>query len=746
MTNPGRLLNISVRLPITVRIGEDGAPRFVRSTGGLATGLERAKGERESLWIGWPGIPAERIGAHRDVVDERLSREKLRAVHLNEHRENGFYGSVSNGVIWPVLHGQLDRLPIEVKRWDDYVAVNKQFAEAAVAAWREGDLLWVHDYQLMLVPAMIRTLLPNARIGFFLHVPFPGPDDFGVLPERDALLRGILGADVIGVHTHGYQRNMMSALRSYLGLRPGIDEVNHEGRTVMLGVFPMGVDSGRFARIAARSSVRALAHQLRRDGPEFTLLGIDRLDYTKGIPRRLVAFERLLERHPEWRERVRFLQVAVPSRTQVAAYARYREQVDGLVGRINGAFGTPSWTPVQYMYRSISQEELVSYYRVADVMLVTPIRDGMNLVAKEFIASRDDGDGVLVLSEFTGAADELSGALRVNPYDIERTAEALHRALTMSESERRERMRDLRNRVMSSTVQEWRKNFLDALEQSGKTKIVQSRAVDETTIERIANSTRLMLLLDYDGTVVPIRPRPEEAAPDATILKLLRDLASLNETEVHIVSGRRYQDLDQWFSEVPVSLHAEHGLLMRAAGSALWQRTVTLDDQWKPAVKAVLERFTGRTPGSFIEEKTAGYAWHYRLARQGVAEWQANELRAHLVELLAEVPVQVLEGKKVLEVRQEGVHKGLLAARLAGVEHPDTTLVAIGDDRTDDDMFAALPPDAVTIAVGDAPRRARWRLAGQDEVLPLLRKIIQRRTHRRAQDEHALPVSSAAGR
>ena len=726
----GRLVNVSVRLPVTVRVQESGNLKFTRSAGGLATGLEGARGDRDSLWIGWPGITVEKLGNRRDELAAHFVREQLRAVHLSAVDETGFYGSVSNAIIWPVLHGQLDRLPLEMKRWGTYRSVNEQFAGVVAEEWQEGDIIWVHDYQLMLLPRMLRERLPSARIGFFLHVPFPATEVFAVLPEREALLDGMLGADLIGVHAHGYQRNLISSLRSIMGCRPGIDSVRHNGHTTILGVFPMGVDFEHFSALAARPSVRARTRELKENGPERMLLGIDRLDYTKGIPRRLLAFERLLEVHPEWRERVRLLQVAVPSRTQVSAYQRFREQVDGLVGRINGVFGTPSWTPVQYIYRSVPPEEIVAYYRAADVMVVTPIRDGMNLVAKEFAACRDDGDGVLVLSEFTGAADELGGAIRVNPYDLDRTAAAMHRALTMEESERRERMRDLRNRVSSSSVQQWRRAFLDTLEGNDcapEHEVTPAEPVDEAVLGRVVGARELVLLLDYDGTLAPIAPRPEDATPTAEIIALLDTLSKLENTSVHVVSGRRYQDLDAWFGELSISLHAEHGLWERTDMSGEWQRAMLLSEDWKTPVRAVLERFTARTPGTFIEEKTAGFAWHYRLARRGIAEWQSNELRSHLVELLAEAPVQVLEGKAVLEVRQEGIHKGLLAARIAAASTRDSVIVAIGDDRTDDDMFNALPEHAVTIAVGDVPRAARYRIEEQHQVVTLLRTIMTRR-------------------
>jgi trehalose 6-phosphate synthase/phosphatase len=344
-----------------------------------------------------------------------------------------------------------------------YEAANARFADAVAAAYRPGDVIWVHDYQLLRLPSLLRARLPDARIGFFLHIPFPNPEIFFALPTRRWLVEGMLGADLIGFHTRRYRGHFTAALRRLFGIEAVNDAITYAGRRVKLGVFPMGIDAETYAKRAADRDVVAEAQRLRADRDVRLLAGIDRLDYSKGIPRRLLAIERLLTRYPEWRERIRLVQVAVPSREGVAAYQRIRRTVEELVGGINGRFGTHRWAPLRYVYSGVSDTVLSALYRAADVFLVTPLRDGMNLVAKEFVASRTDGDGVLVLSEFAGAADELTSALVVNPYDVDGMADAIHRALTMDQEERRSRMQALRERVTTNDARWWAERFLAEL-------------------------------------------------------------------------------------------------------------------------------------------------------------------------------------------------------------------------------------------------------------------------------------------
>ena len=425
-----RLLIVANRLPVTVRPTPTGV-EVERSTGGLATGLSRPHGQSGGLWIGWSGAGDDLSPEQREELERQLAAQRLVGVPLANDLVSRYYEGYSNGVLWPLFHYLLDQVPLQASDWDAYVEANALFADVVAEQDQPGDLIWVHDYQLLLLPGLLRRRLPDARIGFFLHIPFPSEELFRTLPARRQLLEGMLGADLVGFHTPTSLRHCAIALTDILGLTVDIDRVQLPGREVRLGVFPMGVDAALFQGLARDPAVEAEAEALRGDGSVRLLVGVDRLDYTKGIPRRLLAFERMLELHPEVREKVRLVQVAVPSRTGVEAYQDFRSLVDGLVGRINSVFGTPRWVPVHYIFRGLSPPDLVALYRAADVMLVTPLRDGMNLVAKEFVASRADGDGVLVLSEFAGASWELPEALQVNPYDTDNTAEVIFRALTM---------------------------------------------------------------------------------------------------------------------------------------------------------------------------------------------------------------------------------------------------------------------------------------------------------------------------
>ena len=461
MDDSPRLLIVSNRLPVTI-VPTDAGHEVHRSAGGLATGLHGPHQRSGGLWIGWPG--AAWSGLDGASVREELRRLHMVPVELSAEEERVFYGDISNAVLWPLCHDRLDQLPLRVEGWDVYEEVNRRFADVVVQHYRPGDVIWVHDYQLMLVPEALRRRLPGARIGFFLHIPFPNPELFFVLPTRRWLVEGMMGADLVAFHTRRYRGHFTAALRRLFGLEMDADgTVAWHDRRVSLGIFPMSVDTREIARRANTPDVSTERIALR-SGVSRLLVGIDRLDYSKGIPRRLLAFERLLELHPEWRGRVHLVQVAVPSRGSVSSYRRFRREVDALVGRINGDHATPTWTPVRYLYRSIPMHTLLALYRAADAMLVTPLRDGMNLVAKEFVASRVDEDGVLILSEFAGAADELTDALIVNPYDVDSVAESIHAALVMQAPERRRRMRGLRAQVTGHDVHRWVERFLDALE------------------------------------------------------------------------------------------------------------------------------------------------------------------------------------------------------------------------------------------------------------------------------------------
>jgi trehalose 6-phosphate synthase/phosphatase len=717
-----RLLIVSNRLPITVT-QKDGRLDVARSTGGLATGLTGPHERGDGLWIGWPGDTGDVGTAKRADIEDRLAAMRAVPVWLGADEAKRFYEGFCNSVLWPTFHYLLDQLPIHMQGWTAYERANRHFADVVAEHHRPGDIVWVHDYQLMLVPQFLRERIPEIRIGYFLHIPFPSSEVFRTLPFREKILEGLLGADLIGFHTPSYLRHFASTLLRVLGIAPEGDRVRIGTREVRLGAFPMGIDAKRFSAAAEQPAIIAEAQSLRAGAEGCALiLGVDRLDYTKGITRRLLAFEELIRRHPNLTERVRLIQVAVPSRTDVQAYKGFRRELEGLVGRLNGALGTPRWVPINYVYRSLSDDELVGLYRAADVMVVTPVRDGMNLVAKEFVAARPDEDGVLVLSEFAGAAAELREALLVNPFAIDQLAETYARALSLPAEERRARMRSLRRRVFACDVDWWARAFLDALEEATAAPALRPVSPPEElrdALVRMREAERLILLLDYDGTLVPFAPLPELASPDAALLELLAALASRPRTAVHVVSGRPRETLERWFGALPIGLHAEHGLWSRGPRVTEWISRGEAPAEWRDRVRGIFEQFAVRTPGSLVEEKTGSIAWHYRMADPEFGVQQASELRLHLAALLRQSPFEVLVGEKVIEVRPRGVSKGAIVRELPN----DSLIVALGDDRTDEELFAALPEGGLAVHVGPSPSRAELRLAGVIEARRLLEAL-----------------------
>ncbi|MGK4005213.1 bifunctional alpha,alpha-trehalose-phosphate synthase (UDP-forming)/trehalose-phosphatase [Sorangium sp. So ce1036] len=724
-----RLLIVSNRLPVSVRV-ERGALALTRSSGGLAAAMRGPHERFDALWVGWPGNVANFTPEQREEVESALARMRAVPVHVGAAEQHRFYDGFSNGVLWPLFHYLLDKVNVDAQLdWEAYRSVNERFAEVVAARYTPGDAIWVHDYQLMLLPALLRARFPAARIGFFLHVPFPSSEVFRILPWREHILRGLLGADVVGFHTAAYRRNFASSVARVLelDLDPEEETIEHEGRRIALGVHPISIDTAEIARLASLPSVQEEAARIRADARgRKIVLGIDRLDYTKGIPRRLLAIERLLEREPEMREKVRFIQLAVPSREKASAYAECQRLVHEMVGRTNGRYGTPHVMPIHYIHRSLPMEQVVALYAAADAMLVTPLRDGMNLVAKEYVAARTGDDGVLILSEFAGAAAELSEAISVNPYDIDAVASAVKHAVTMPASEQKVRMAALRRRVAAHDVHVWAQSFLDDLDRAAARKPAEASEprrpdVPASVLERVQHAPRRVWILDYDGTLVPFASMPELAAPDDELLSLLGVLSERD--RVHVVSGRLRADLERWFGALPLDLHAEHGFWSRSRGSREWIPLEPGAAAWKGEIRAVLEDITRRTPGSFVEEKAVSLAWHYRRADAELAGEHARELRARVAERLPMDALEILGGAKVLEIRPRGVHKGRVVPGILADAPASAAVIAIGDDRTDEDIFAALPPSAHTIHVGTQTSRAAYRLPDPRAVRRLLRSI-----------------------
>ncbi|KAF9872837.1 glycosyltransferase family 20 protein [Colletotrichum karsti] len=463
-TAPGRLLLLSNRLPITIKRSDDGSYSFSMSSGGLVTGLSGLSKTTSFQWYGWPGleVPDNEIAG----MKQRLKDEyNAHPVFIDDELADKHYNGFSNSILWPLFHYHPGEITFDESAWSAYREVNRLFAKAVVQDVQDGDLIWVHDYHLMLLPEMLREEIgdskKNVKIGFFLHTPFPSSEIYRILPVREALLTGVLDCDLIGFHTYDYARHFLSSCSRILGTPTTPNGVDYNGRFVTVGAFPIGIDPEKFVEGLKKPKVQERIEALKRKFNGVKLIvGVDRLDYIKGVPQKLHALEVFLTEHPEWIGKIVLVQVAVPSRQDVEEYQNLRAVVNELVGRINGKFGTIEFMPIHFLHQSVSFDELTALYAVSDVCLVSSTRDGMNLVSYEYIATQKERHGVMILSEFTGAAQSLNGSLIVNPWNTEELANAIHDAVTMTPEQRLVNYRKLERYVFKYTSAWWGQSFV----------------------------------------------------------------------------------------------------------------------------------------------------------------------------------------------------------------------------------------------------------------------------------------------
>lgn len=724
-----RLLIVSNRLPFSVEKRKRGL-RFEPSVGGLATGLKSFYKSYDGTWIGWPGINPERLNEEeKKEVEARLLSENCHPVFLSQHDIQDYYHGFCNKTIWPLFHTFPLFTTYNKGSWQAYERVNEIFANAVVEVAREDDIIWIHDYHLLLLPKLIREKLPEATIGFFLHIPFPNFEVFRLLPWRRQILEGLLGADLIGFHIYDYAQYFLNSVHRLLGYEDTMGQITTADRVAKAEVFPMGIDYQRYSSAAQSRKVQTQVGKFREQlGDCKVVLSIDRLDYTKGIPQRLEAFSLFLERNPQYKEKLVLVLVVVPSREKVDRYALLKKQVDELVGAINGKYGSIGWTPIWYLYRSLPFHSLVALYNMADVALVTPLRDGMNLIAKEYIATKTDGRGVLALSETAGAARELGEAIQINVNNQEEIAQALEEALAMPEEEQIERNRIMQKRLQRYNVKHWADEFIDRLlhtkqsQQEMEAKALSHEARAQL-VSHFQKSKKRLLLLDYDGTLVPFAGRPAWAKPGDEVTKLLTELAKSRKHEVVLISGRDKDTMEKWFGSLKIGLVAEHGAWVKEKGRK-WETIAILTNDWKEEVRPILELRVDRTPGSFIEEKDFCLAWHYRKANPHLGPMRARELVNDLINLTANLNLQVLEGSKVVEVRNAGINKGQAALQWISRKKWDFIL-AIGDDLTDEDTFKVLPATAWSIKVKFSASAARFNLGSPSQVRALLKEMLE---------------------
>jgi len=727
----GKLIIVSNRLPLTVT-KEGGVLRFSPSAGGLATGLSSFVEKHnisKSLWIGWPGIHRERLNNEEKAkIKKKLSEHSSYPVFLLQSEIKGYYNEFSNRTIWPLFHYFPLYATYSSDAWNTYKKVNKLFCQTVMENYKEGDIIWVQDYHLMLLPMLIRKEIPEASIGFFLHIPFPSSEVFRLIPWRKEILEGILGSDLVGFHIYTYVDNFLSSVRRLLGYENNLGQISVGNRLVKVDIFPMGIDFEKYTNAIHQPAVkREILRFSKSIGERKIILSVDRLDYTKGILERVEAFRIFLEKYPKYRREVTLILIAVPSRTKVENYRTLKEELDRAIGMVNGRFSTVDWIPIMYFYRFFDFHSLAALYTISDVAMVTPIRDGMNLVAKEFIATKSDERGVLILSETAGASMEMSKAIIVNPNDKDGIVNAIKEALEMPEAEKRKRNSQMRERLKNYDVVRWAEDFLvNLLRMKRAQKRIESRKLSrrirEKLIEDYKNAKKRLLFLDYDGTLVPFSERPELASPDKEILSLLKNLSCNKKNELVIISGRHRDTLKKWLGGINLSLVGEHGVWMKI-GDEEKDLSELVSDEWKPNVKPMLKRYVDITPGSFIEEKKYSLAWHYRTADPELGERRANELKNNLVNLLANMDLQVLDGSKVLEIKSGSINKGVAAKRWLSSNQWDF-IMAIGDDWTDEDIFSVLPGPAYSIKVGIGASRSKFYVDSTSEVRKLLKSLI----------------------
>jgi len=726
----GRLIIVAYRLPFKIIKNEGGTSLFQNSGGLVSAVLSLAQGsdntsfefEDKIQWIGYTDNTAEEL----EGVTLENDNFKAHPVFISQELNDNYYEGFCNDLIWPLFHYFPSLAKFETKFFEAYQEANLLFYDAMVDVIQPDDVIWIHDYQLMMLPDMIRQKFPKNKIGFFFHIPFPSFEIFRLLPSiwREAIIDGILGADVVGFHTNDYVEYFLKAVRMVIGQGSRMHYINLNNRLVKVDAFPISIDYQKFNDAYDDPKVIETRQEARSPLMEKVIFSVDRLDYSKGLLHRLKGYERFLEQYEEWHGRVSFVMMVVPSRDQIEQYQQMKSDIDQAVGRIGAKYGRINWQPIIYQYRSMPFEELVGLYTASDVALITPVRDGMNLVCKEYVASRKDERGVLILSEMAGAAAELGEALIINPTDSQDIADAIVKALEMEPDDQRKRMVAMQQRLRKYDVFAWTNDFftqmimIDQEHTRLKTKYLTEKDISQMS-EAYARAEKCLFFFDYDGTLVPIMRDPNDAVISKETREIVAELAKRD--TVVVISGRDRKFLLEVLGDLPVHIVAEHGALIRKKGETEFTMNAAYQEGWKESIRSVLELYVKRCPGAFVEEKETSLAWHYRTADDHeYALRRAQELAWQLKSYIEpELNLQIIEGNMVIEVKKTAFNKGTSATAFIDEEKYDFIL-AMGDDTTDEDMFEALPDWAYTVKVGDALSIATKHIKNQNAVMELL--------------------------
>lgn len=698
----------------------------VQNSGGLVSAVlslsEKIKSDNKStpdiIWVGT---------GDKDLGSIENASFKMFPIEIPKKVNEKYYSGFCNNTIWPLFHYFPSRTIYDPDYFEAYQTANNLFFRKITEIIEPGDLIWIHDYQLFLLPGLLRDSFPKAGIGFFLHIPFPSFEIVRLIPRswREMILKGMLGSDVVGFHTNDYTQHFIKSIKRTLGYKIDQNFISVNGRLCKADSFPLGIDFEKFHNASSSNSISIQKKKIKAYLSENKLIfSIDRLDYSKGLLYRLRAFERFLEKYPEWHFKIVFNMVIIPSRDMINEYRELKKEIEATVGRLNGKYSTLRWRPIIYQYKSVPYNEMIAIYSLSDVGFITPLRDGMNLVSKEYIACQNEHMGMLILSEMAGASSELNEAIIINPTDIEETADALDKALIMPQEEKEKRIRKMQNRLSRYDVFKWTIDFFDQIENVKREKShLKVRLLDNSTIKHIQNryheSKKRLFLIDYDGTLTPIVKIPDMAVLDKNTREILKDIISDPRNTVIIISGRSREFIDEQFRGINVTLIAEHGFFSRYPGND-WTSNIDIDLSWKDRIRPVLNDYVDRCNGSMVEEKYSSLAWHYRNADEDIALLRINELKDDLDEILQNEPIlNIVEGNKVLEVKSVVYNKGTIASKIINKENYDF-IIALGDDSTDEDLFKVIPENGFTIRVGCMPTNARFSIRDQSEAIRIL--------------------------
>ena len=731
----GRLVIAAYRLPFKFTKSKSGF-KAVQNSGGLVSAIlslsENLKKQTNKALdnkIVWTGI-ADNLPENFSSDDFENENFDLVPVTIPSKLNDLYYGGFCNDLIWPLFHYFPSYSVYNDQYFKAYEEANMKFCDELVKIIKPGDFIWVHDYHLLLLPEMIRKKIPGATIGFFLHIPFPSFEIFRLIPRpwREAIINGMLGADLIGFHTNDYAQHFIKSVKRTTGFECPQNIIYTRDKLIKVDAFPIGIDYAKFHAACQEKGVLAEKQKVKIQLQDQKLIfSVDRLDYSKGLALRLKGYETFLEMFPKWHSNVVFNMVVIPSRDSIEKYKDMKKEIEYTVGRINGKYSTLSWRPIIYQYKSLKFNELVALYGLSDVGLITPLRDGMNLVAKEYVACQTENKGVLILSEMAGAASELSEALIINPNDNLEIAEAILNALEMNEAEKLTRLDRMQKRISDYNVFAWAFDFFEqTFDIKERQKQMSVRFINKTISSKIVSdyqkARRRILFVDYDGTLVSFAKFPEMATIGKNTLNIIKNLAGNSQNQIVIISGRNKDFLEKQFEGVNVTLVAEHGYFIKN-GNEEWETTIDAPDDWKEVVMPILEEYVNRCNGTFIEEKVGSLAWHFRNADSDFAQLRLHELRDDLAEVIHyKTDLEILEGNKVLEIKSGKYDKGQ-AAKALMKDHDFDFLLAAGDDQTDEDLFKAMPDLSYTIRVGSSPSYAKFNVSDLSDLLGLLKTL-----------------------